>query len=66
MKTFRQKGQPGKFNQKGAKFKRFKWKKNQSKNAASAKYGVGVNHDDEDHVNYNLISDSPNKGIMSL
>lgn len=64
MKTFRSKGQPGKFNQKGAKFKRFKWKKNQIKNGTNAKYGIGVkNNDDDDKFNYNLINDSPIKGI---
>ena len=64
MKSFKSKGQPGKFNQKGAKFKRFKWKKNQAQNAANAKYGVGTkNLEDDENFNYNLITDSPTKGI---
>ena len=61
MKTFRQKG---KTFQKGAKFKRFKWKKNQSKNANKAKYGVGVADDGDEHnLNFNLMPDDEEQPI---
>jgi hypothetical protein len=66
MKTFRQKG---KTFQKGAKFKRFKWKKNQIKNGNKAKFGVGVAVDDDgQNVNFNLMPDDefPMSGKKNL
>lgn len=63
MKTFRSKGKNGGFNQKGSKYKKFLWMKNKNKNKATAKYGVGVRHDDDapDAVNYNLMCDESEK-----
>ncbi len=58
MKAYKSRGKPGQFNgnNKGAKYKRFKWKKNNFKFAGQAKFGVGVNqNDDDDNFNYNLI-----------
>lgn len=65
MKKFQSKGKQGGFgNNKGAKYKKFLWKKNKNFNKANAKYGVGISRDDEalDTFNYNLIGEvSPGK-----
>lgn len=57
MKCYKSRGKPGQFGgsgaNKGAKYKRFTWKKNNFKNAGSAVYGVQA--DDDDKFNYNLI-----------
>ncbi len=60
MKCYKSRGKPGQFhgNNKGAQYKRFKWKKNNFNNSAQAKFGVGLNqNDDDDNFNYNLITD---------
>ena len=53
MKSFKFKGKGGgQFNLTGAKYKRFKWKKNKQ----STQYGPDKNYDDDDDANLNLIS----------
>ena len=54
MKTFRFKGKGGKFNSKGAKYKRFMWKKNKFKSQYGPSNANNANDDDED-CNLNLI-----------
>ncbi len=61
MKCYKARGKPGQFggtgSNKGSKYKRFKWKKNNFKNAGKAMYGVQADADDDDKFNYNLIGD---------
>lgn len=48
-----------KFNNKGAKYKRFMWKKNKNNNRP--KFGVRATDDGDENVNYNIIPESPTK-----
>lgn len=56
MKSFRFKGKGGKFNSKGAKYKRFMWKKNKFKSQFGA--SSRNNDDDDDDYNLNLIGNA--------